>query len=137
MYTLHMIKQKRISLERLSEMLTDWLGTTSSILIHTLFFIGMFLTLFFGWSLNRMLLVLTTVVSIEAIYLALFIQMTVNKTTKNIEDVEDDIEIIQKSDKQDDIQDERIEKTLLTINERINRIQNDLEVLRKLNHPIK
>lgn len=117
----------------LSEKLIEWLGTPTSLLIHTLFFIGMFLTLLFGWTMEEMLLMLTTVLSIEAIYLALFIQMSLNKTTENLENVEDDIEIIQKSDKLDDIQDEKIEKTLLTIHERIQRIQTDLESISEHN----
>jgi uncharacterized membrane protein len=93
----------------------------------------MFATLFFGWTLDEMLLMLTTILSIEAIYLALFIQMSLNKTTENLENVEEDIEIIHKSDKLDDIQDEKIEKTLLTIHERIQRIQTDLESISKQN----
>ena len=44
---------------------------------------------------DRMLLVLTTIVSLEAIYLSLFIQMTVNYTTQSIEEVESDIDEIQ------------------------------------------
>lgn len=129
-----MSRRRKISIAVLSEKLIEWLGTPTSILIHTLFFIGMFATLFFGWALDKMLLILTTILSIEAIYLALFIQMSLNKTTENLEDVEEDIEIIHKSDKLDDIQDEKIEKTLSTINERILRIQSDLESISKQNH---
>lgn len=128
-----MSRKKRITIVMLSEKLIEWLGTPTSIFIHTLFFIGMFITLFFGWTMEEMLLMLTTILSIEAIYLALFIQMSLNKTTENLENVEDDIEIIQKSDKLDDIQDEKIEKTLLTIHERIQRIQTDLESISKQN----
>lgn len=128
-----MSRKRRITIVMLSEKLIEWLGTPTSILIHTLFFIGMFATLFFGWTLDEMLLMLTTILSIEAIYLALFIQMSLNKTTENLENVEEDIEIIHKSDKLDDIQDEKIEKTLLTIHERIQRIQTDLESIGKQN----
>lgn len=128
-----MSRKRKITIVMLSEKLIEWLGTPTSILIHTLFFIGMFITLLFGWTMEEMLLMLTTILSIEAIYLALFIQMSLNKTTENLENVEDDIEIIQKSDKLDDIQDEKIEKTLLTIHERIQRIQTDLESISKQN----
>lgn len=43
-----------------------------------------------------MLLILTTIVSLEAIYLAIFIQMTVNHASREIEDVGEDIGEIQK-----------------------------------------
>lgn len=127
MYNSEMIKKKKINFDKISLKLTESIGTPTSIIIHAVFFIVVFATLLFGWSLNRMLLFLTTVLSIEAIYLALFIQMTVNKTTENLEDVEEDIEVIQKSDKLDDKQDELIIKTLKNINDRINEIKKELE----------
>ena len=44
--------------------------------------------------MDDVLLILTTAVSLEAIYLAIFIQMTVNRNTAALEAVEDDIEEI-------------------------------------------
>lgn len=38
------------------------------------------------------MLVLTTIVSLEAIYLAIFIQMTVNRSVESLREVEEDIE---------------------------------------------
>jgi cell division protein FtsL len=46
-------------------------------------------------TIDKILLILTTAVSLEAIYLAIFIQMTVNRNTQSIEDIEEDIEDIQ------------------------------------------
>jgi chromosome segregation ATPase len=43
-------------------------------------------------SLDHILLILTTAVSLEAIYLAIFIQMTVNRHSQSLADVEEDIE---------------------------------------------
>jgi hypothetical protein len=40
------------------------------------------------------LLVLTTLVSLEAIYLSIFIQMAVNRTAQSIKEVEEDFEEI-------------------------------------------
>jgi peptidoglycan hydrolase CwlO-like protein len=46
-----------------------------------------------GWAL--MLTVLTNVVSLEAIYLAIFIQFSVNQQAKSLKGVEEDVESIQ------------------------------------------
>ena len=56
-----------------------WIGTTSSIIAHTCFFFAIFLLRFFGISNSDVLLILTTLVSLEAIYLSIFIQMSVNR----------------------------------------------------------
>ena len=75
---------------------TKWVGSPASILIHSFIFIGAFGASFSGLiSLDRMLLVLTTIVSLEAIYLSILIQMTINYTTQSIEEVAEDIEEIQ------------------------------------------
>jgi low affinity Fe/Cu permease len=76
--------------------ITKAIGSPTSIVIHTLLFAASFLTVWLGvFSFDRMLLVLTTVLSLEAIYLSLFIQMTVNYTTESIVEVEQDIDEIQ------------------------------------------
>ena len=75
---------------------TRAVGSPFSIGIHTVLFILSFLATTEGYiSFDRMLLVLTTVVSLEAIYLSLFIQMTINQTTQSIQEVGEDIEEIQ------------------------------------------
>ncbi|MDO8522465.1 MAG: hypothetical protein Q7S08_04240 [bacterium] len=75
---------------------TRWVGSPTSILIHTILFIGAFLVAIEEIvSFDRVLLFLTTVVSLEAIYLSIFIQMTINYTTESIEEVGQDIEEIQ------------------------------------------
>src|SRR3990167_9770112 len=75
---------------------TRWVGSPISIAIHTLLFAVSFLAVTEGFMpLDRMLLVLTTIVSLEAIYLSLFIQMTINYTTESLSEVEQDIDEIQ------------------------------------------
>ncbi len=71
---------------------TKWVGSRTSVVIHTLFFVAMFSLAFFGVKTDTVLLILTTVVSLEAIYLSIFIQMTVNQNTESLEEVEEDIE---------------------------------------------
>jgi len=44
---------------------------------------------------DTILLVLTTAVSLEAIYLSIFIQMSINKSHRSLEEIGDDIDEIQ------------------------------------------
>lgn len=76
--------------------ITEGMGSVASVVIHTVIFVLIFSLLFFGVALDTILLVLTTAVSLEAIYLAIFIQMTVNRNTESLEAVEEDIEEIEK-----------------------------------------
>ncbi|MEK7613959.1 MAG: DUF1003 domain-containing protein [Patescibacteria group bacterium] len=100
------------------EKITHWMGSPSSIAVHTLAFLGAFMVGVLGvapWDM--VLLVLTTVVSLEAIYLALFIQMTVNRNTMSLREVEKDVDEIQ----------EDIEE----IHENVEEISEDVEDIQK------
>ncbi len=110
--------------ERLAAKFTAWLGSPASIIAHTFVFIGAFVFVLLGTPLNTVLLVLTTAVSLEAIYLALFIQMSVNKNTQSLAEVEEDIEEIA-----EDV--EGIEKDIDEIEKDIDEIQEDVEEIEK------
>jgi uncharacterized protein YoxC len=107
-------------IKKLPVKLIDWIGSVSSVYVHTILFIGIFSLRLFGISLDEILLILTTAVSLEAIYLAIFIQMTVNRSAQSIAEVEEDIEEIQ-----EDI--EGVEKDIDEIQEDIDEIQEDDE----------
>src|SRR3989339_555669 len=83
------------ALEKMAMHWTRWIGSPVSLVVHTIIFLGCIALGFFGVSWDEILLVLTTVVSLEAIYLAIFIQMTVNRTTQELAEVGEDIEEIQ------------------------------------------
>lgn len=98
-----------------------WIGSVSSLIAHTIIFISAFLLPILGLiDFDKMLLVLTTILSLEAIYLAIFIQMSVNKSNANIDDLKEDIEDIQ-----EDI--EEMSEDLEEISEDIDEIQEDIE----------
>lgn len=84
-------KTKNKQLEDLAIRVTELIGTPLSIIIHTALFVISFLFVLVGVEFNTVLLVLTTIVSLEAIYLSLFIQLSVNKNTASLEEVEEDI----------------------------------------------
>ena len=87
---------KKLSLmERLAIDVPRRVGTPLSLVIHTLLFGGILGLSLFGFDFRTVNIVLTTWLSIEAIYLAIFIQMTVNRNTQSIEDLQEDVEDIQ------------------------------------------
>lgn len=122
------IEGKYSKLESFALGTTQAIGSPVSIVLHSLLFIGSF---FLGYSglvtWDRMLLVLTTVVSLEAIYLSIFIQMSLNYANKTIEAVEEDIDEIQRD--VDEIQEDvdEIQKDVDEIQEDVDEIQEDVE----------
>jgi methyl-accepting chemotaxis protein len=119
--------QTTSNLEKITIQITRWMGTTTSIVIHTIFFVVVFSLFFFGFTFDKILLILTTVVSLEAIYLSLFIQMTVNRNTESLEEVEEDIEEIQEDVEgvEDDI--DELQKDFEGVEDDIDEIQEDVE----------
>lgn len=104
------------------------IGSVPSLIIHSLAFVAFFLAPLLGFvSLEIMLLVLTTLVSLEAIYLAIFIQITVNRHTKSLQEVEEDIDEIQEDVEElgEDVED--IQEDIEEISEDIDEIQEDFE----------
>ncbi len=114
-------------LETISFKFTDWVGTPISLIIHTILFIGIFSLRYFGVTTDYILLILTTAVSLEAIYLSIFIQMSVNRATESLEEVEEDIEDIQEESSED----EEVHKVNLHMAKELKVIQKDLETLKK------
>ncbi len=110
----------RSTIENGIHTITYWVGTPTSIGLHTLLFIVAFMFLLVGVSLDKILLIVTTIVSLEAIYLSLFIQMTVNQHTESLKSVEENIDDIQEDidDIQEDVED---------VGEDIDKIQEDEE----------
>lgn len=110
-----------------------WVGSPASLVFHTAVFVLCFAASIFGlvgW--NLMLLVLTTVVSLEAIYLAIFIQFSVNRQAASLKEVEEDVESIQEDVEELGEHVEDIKEDVEEIQEDIGEISEDkAEELRK------
>lgn len=107
-----------------------WIGSTSSLILHTAVFIAFFLAVLVGLvTFETMLLVLTTIVSLEAIYLAIFIQMTVNRNTQSLRGVEEDIDEIQEDVEELGEDLDEIQEDIEEISEDLDEIQEDVEEL--------
>lgn len=113
-------QRKQGPVEKVSIRITEWMGTPQSLIAHSIFFIGVFCLGFFGFAFDQILLILTTGVSLEAIYLSLFIQMTVNRNTESLEDVEENIDDIQ-----EDVED--LEENFGEISEDVEGLQGNID----------
>ena len=112
---------KHLPTPTLIDRIVEWIGSIPSLLVHTALFLGAFLlgiAHLASWEI--ILLVLTTIVSLEAIYLAIFIQMTVNRNTTSLREVEQDINEIH-----EDV--EELGEDIDEIQEDMEDIQEDLE----------
>ncbi|MBS1746593.1 MAG: DUF1003 domain-containing protein [Bacteroidetes bacterium] len=122
-------ERQKAKLEKSAEKATKWIGSTSSLIAHTLFFIISFSLPITGIiTFEEMLLILTTVVSLEAIYLAIFIQMSVNKNIKDIEIIQEDVGEIQEDIEGIEGDIDEIQKDVDEIQEDVDEIQGDLDV---------
>ena len=110
------------NLENFAGKVTQWIGSIWSLVIHTIIFLFFIVLILVGYSADKVMLVLTTIVSLEAIYLSLFIQMTVNKHSEHIADIAEDVDDIQ-----EDIDD--IQEDIEEISEDVEDIQEDIEEL--------
>ena len=110
------------------EKITAWVGSVPSLLLHTILFVACFVFALLGEiSWDVMLLLLTTIVSLEAIYLSIFIQMTVNRHAQELAEVSEDVDEIQKD--VDEIQEdvEEITHDVDEIQKDVDEIQEDVE----------
>ena len=121
-------------LETLALSVIRGIGSIWSVIIHTLLFMGAFILIILGYETDRVLLVLTTIVSLEAIYLSIFIQMSVNFQARALASVEKDIDEIAKDVEEiaedvEDIQEahEEIQEDIEEIQKDVDEIQEDVE----------
>jgi peptidoglycan hydrolase CwlO-like protein len=108
-----------------------WIGSIPSLLIHTFLFLSCFIAGIIWGNWDTILLVLTTIVSLEAIYLSIFIQMSVNRNTLSLQAVEKDIDEIQE-DVEDVAEDvDKIHENVEDIAEDVDELQEDVEELQE------
>ena len=101
-----------------------WIGSIQSLVFHTAGFIVSFLLYFIGINFNTILLVVTTVLSLEAVYLSIFAQMTLNRHSDELEDIQEDV-----GDIQEDV--EEIQEDVDEIQEDVDEIQKDVDEIQE------
>ena len=97
-----------------------WMGSVTSLVVHTIVFVVSFVVVIFGAPWETVLLVVTTVVSLEAIYMNILIQMGVNQNTESLQVVEEDLDEIQ-----EDVGE--IQKDVDVIQEDVGEIEKDID----------
>lgn len=147
-----MAPEKMKKLEDRVNYFIEWIGSFTSLVVHTLLFISCFVAGMVWDNWDTILLVLTTLVSLEAIYLAIFIQMSINRNTESlqgvekdideiqgdideiqedVEDIAEDVEDIAEDDAQEESEDEQDRRLLKDIQDNILKITSDLQQLKK------
>ncbi|MBI5466094.1 MAG: hypothetical protein HY974_02280 [Candidatus Kerfeldbacteria bacterium] len=123
------MSQSPNKLDIITAKITSWIGSTSSLVTHTVIFIGVMLAPFFGFTLEYVLLVLTTIVSLEAIYLSIFIQYTVNRHSETLQDVAEDIEDVAEDVEEVTKNVEEISEDVVELSEDVEDISEDVDVI--------
>lgn len=95
-----------------------------SLIINALLFGGIFALRLFGLTTDSILLVLAAVVSLEIIYLTIFVQMSANKNTTSLEKAQEHIEEIKENE-------EKTQTALIYIGHQMKAMQHELDYLRK------
>lgn len=117
--------------EFLSRKATRWVGSVESLIFHTTAFAVSFSLYFFGVSFTTILLVVTTIVSLEAIYLSIFVQMTLNKHTDELSDIQEDVGEIQEDVGEIQENVEEIQEDVEEIQEDVDEIQEDVDEIQE------
>lgn len=137
MDTIKLSKKDMFKLNKISDRAIKWIGSVQSLRIHSILFIGSFLlSIFEIVDFEKMLLVLTTIVSLEAIYLSIFIQMSVNRSNQFIEIIQEDVDEISEnvdeiSENIDEMQKEEEDEEEVKESEVLNNIEETLLMLQK------
>ena len=126
------MRDSKQTTEQFALAMTRWVGSPGSVVLHTALFVGSFLLAALGLvQFERMLLVVTTLVSLEAIYLSIFIQMSVNHQAKALASVEKDIDEIAEDVEEIAEDVEEIAEDVEDIQETHEEIQEDIEEIQK------
>lgn len=106
---------------------TSYIGSPASLVLHTLFFIGIFALYLVGIPFDKILLILTTLVSLEAIYLAIFIQISVNRQALQLQAVSEEVEEISEDVDEISRDIDEIQEEVEDLAEEVEEIGEDIE----------
>ena len=101
------IEEDKRMIEKIALKIVKLIGTVGSVIVHTVIFaLAILLYAFNCYDRELIMLVVTTIVSLEAIYLSIFIQMGMNNHGKKLEEIKENVEDIQENveDIQEDVE---------------------------------
>lgn len=114
-------------LEKFSFKVTELMGSPASLIFHTTVIFGALTLRFFAGINNLTLLTVATIVSLEALYLAIFTQIKVNRNTRNLVEAEGSIEYIHEEEKEA----HKLMMQTLHMTHQMKSIQHELDILKK------
>jgi peptidoglycan hydrolase CwlO-like protein len=106
-------------------------GSTGSLLAHTAVFAGSLVLILAGFEAATVMLVLTTAVSLEAIYLSILIQMALNRQAAALAAVQEDVDEIQEDVEEIGVDVDEIQKDVDEIQEDVEEIGEDVGEIQK------
>jgi peptidoglycan hydrolase CwlO-like protein len=131
-------------MEKIVIKIINSIGSVWSLIIHTVLFLFAFIFCFLGYNFSEVLLVLTTIVSLEAIYLSILIQLSVNIQSKVVQSIQEDVEGIQEDvegiqedveeineDEEDDEDIKKIKETMMVIQKTLGVLMREVTELKK------
>lgn len=116
--------KKLCNVETLSALIPRWIGSMESLIIHTVLFAASYLLILFGYSADIIFALVTNIVSLEAIYLSIFLLMSANIQLKKLHVVADSVKEIQ-----EDV--DEIQKDVDEIQENVDEIQEDVKEIQE------
>lgn len=114
-------------LEKFSFKITELMGSRASLVFHTVIIVGALTLRYLAGINNLTLLTVATIVSLEALYLAIFTQIKVNRNTRNLVEAEGNIEFIHEEEKQA----HKLMMQTLHMTHQMKSIQHELDLLKK------
>lgn len=123
----HAHNHHNIEPKTIAEKVTSAIGSIGSLVVHTIIFASCFIAIIMGANASTVMLVLTTIVSLEAIYLSILIQMSVNRSAQKLEIISEDVEDIQEDVEEISEDVEEIQKDVDEIQKDVDEIQEDVE----------
>ncbi len=86
-YVLPNQMKDKTTIEKIACNIAKAIGTARSLVIHTILFLGILSLYFFGIKIDLILLILTTLLSVEAIYLGILNQIVTNTIAEQSPDI--------------------------------------------------
>ena len=84
-------ENRKEKIEQGADKVTKWIGSAGSLVVHTLLFTLCFISIILGADFDRVMLVLTTVVSLDVDE----IQEDVDEIQKDVDEIQEDVEEIE------------------------------------------
>ena len=113
--------------EKITFNLANTIGTPLSLIIHTIFLLGIFTLRYLGVAIDQLILITVAAISMEAIYLTIYTQARLKKNADSLNLIRSEMDQI----KNETWESEKSQRLLIYLGHQIKTMQTDLDVLKK------